>query len=615
MQLAVRFRLLGVALRRSLVVIAIAGVAGIGWFWFNRKPQVVEQAKEVDRPKADLREKSTAALPTLNFVEIAKSSGIDFVHRNGARGKKLLPETMGGSGGFFDYDYDGDQDLLLVGGCAWPGDNQAGPAPSSLALYRNDGGKFTDVTKAAGLDVVLYGMGCAFGDFDNDGRPDVFISAVGLDPKASAGANRLYRNLGNGKFADVTAAAGVAGRPGGWSTACGFFDFDNDGLLDLGVFSYVDWNREFDAAQPFTLVGDVRAYGRPQDFGGAFPHLYRNLGNGKFVDVAAKAGLQVRNVATGMPMGKSLGLVPVDLDRDGWIDLVVANDTVQNFVFHNQRNGTFKEIGGDSQIAFDSNGQARGAMGIDAAYFRNDGVLGVGIGNFANEPTALYVSQPSSSLLFRDAAISTGVGPPSRIFLKFGLFFFDADLDGRLDLLEANGHLEPDISRVQASQTFAQPAQLFWNAGPGAASEFVEMPPENVGSDLRHPIVGRGAAFADIDGDGDLDVLLAACGGPCRLLRNDQKSGNHWIRLKLVGKGKSNRDAIGALIEVKVGDQTLRRPVMPTRSYLSQVELPVTVGLGKTSQAPPVRIIWPDGSIQDVADVPVDKPVTIEQKT
>jgi len=284
---------------------------------------------------------------------------------------------------------------------------------------------------------------------------------------------------------------------------------------------------------------------------------------------------------------------------------------VQNLAFHNQKNGTFKEIGATSGIAFDSYGNTRGAMGIDAAFYRNDQSLGIGIGNFANEMVALYVSQ-KNGLAFTDEAIPEGVGPQSRLLLKFGLFFFDYDLDGRLDLLTANGHLEEEISKIQKSQTYAQPAQLFWNCGANNAATFVPVPAEKVGKDIFKPIVGRGSAFADIDGDGDLDAVLTQVGGAPLLLRNDQALKRHWLRWKLVGT-KSNRDAIGARIIVLVENQTLTRVVMPTRSYLSQSELPVTIGLGAADRVERVEIIWPSGRRQTLADLRIDVFVTVKE--
>jgi hypothetical protein len=330
--------------------------------------------------------------------------------------------------------------------------------------------------------------------------------------------------------------------------------------------------------------------------------------------VSAQAGIQIKNSATGMPVAKSLSVAPIDVDNDGWIDLVVGNDTVQNFLFHNQhRQGgpVFKEIGGPSGIAYDAYGLPRGAMGIDSARFRNDDAIGIAIGNFANEMNALYVAQ-RDSLMFADEAITEGVGPASQNLLKFGLFFFDYDLDGRQDVLTANGHLEPDINRVQPSQQYRQPAQLFWNRGNAKGLGFVPVPADKCGNDLFQPLVGRGSAYADIDGDGDLDIVIAQIGGPPLLLRNDQKLGHHWVRLKLVGT-KSNRDAIGAWVRARVGGRTLSRQVMPTRSYMSQSELPVTLGLGNATKIDSLEITWPSGTVQKVPPPAIDRLTTITE--
>jgi hypothetical protein len=532
------------------------------------------------------------------FTDITKQAGITFVHNNGAFGDKLLPETMGGGVAFFDFDNDSHQDLVFINSTYWPEHLPAGKPPTTMALYRNDGkGRFTDVAKGSGLDVSLYGMGVAVGDYDNDGLADVFVTGVG--------GNRLFHNEGQGRFHDVTPTAGVAGATEGWSTSAAWVDYDNDGKLDLFVCNYVRWSPELDRGASFELPQIGRAYGPPRKFQGTFPYLYHNEGNGQFHDVSAQAGMQIKDPATGLPMAKSLAVAPVDADNDGWIDLVVANDTVQNFLFHNERNGTFKEIGARSGVAYDAYGLTRGAMGIDSARFRNDDTLGIAIGNFANEMNALYVAQ-RDSLVFADEAIKEGVGPASQTLLKFGLFFFDYDLDGRLDVLTANGHLEPEINRVDSLQQYRQPAQLFWNRGDRKGMGFEAVPAAKCGPDLLNPIVGRGSAFADIDSDGDLDVVLTQISGPPLLLRNEQPRGPHWLRLKLTGT-KSNRDAIGAWIKVRVGGRTLSRQVMPTRSYLSQSELPVTIGLSEASKVDGVEIAWPGGVVQKVSAPPLDR--------
>jgi hypothetical protein len=587
---------IGRAFRRSLIVIvALAVTVGITVFLLTR-PKAAPPTITTPLTLPEKRERVTVEIPAVKFTNITDQAGIKFQHSNGATGQKLLPETMGSGCAFLDYDNDDDQDLLFINSCNWPWDPVPNPPPT-MVLYQNDGkGNFTNVTAGSGLDVTFYGMGVAVGDYDNDGWVDLFISAVGR--------NRLFHNE-QGKFVDVTEPAGVGGDEKEWSTGCGWFDYNHDGRLDLFVCNYVRWSKDIDLGQDFRLVGVGRAYGPPTSFEGTFPYLYRNEGDGKFTDVSEEAGLQIKNPATDVPMAKSLGLAFVDVDRDGWLDVIVANDTVQNFLYHNRQDGKFQEIGAPCGLAFDSGGSARGAMGIDAGFFRNDDALGIAIGNFANEMSALYVSQGASPQ-FTDEAISTGFGPPTRLELSFGMLFFDYDLDGRLDLAAANGHLEDDIHKVQASQQHAQPPHLFWNCGPGQRSEFLAVPTEKVGSDYYRPMVGRGTAYADIDGDGDLDLVMTENHGQPRLLRNDQQLGHHWVRFKLKA-AHGQRDAIGAWIEVPLADgMIMRRQVMPTRSYLSQVELPVTIGLGALDTLKGVRVIWPDGSIQPLADVQVD---------
>ena len=539
----------------------------------------------------------TEALPSVKFVDITKDSGIKFVHNNGAFGAKLLPETMGSGVAFLDYDGDGDQDLFFVNSSFWP-NHEVKPAPTQ-ALYRNDGkGHFDDVTKESGLDKTFYGQGVAVGDYDNDGDPDLYVTSIGR--------GTLFRNDGKGHFDDATTAASAKG-PNGWLTGAAFLDIDNDGDLDLFIGNYITWTPEIDKVQGFQLTGIGRAYGPPTSFNGSLCALLRNDG-GVFTDISEPAGIQVCTPDLKVPVGKSLGVAPYDVDGDGLVDIAVANDTVQNFFFHNKGQGKFEEISIRSGVAFDQSGLPRGGMGIDWGAFMNDDRLGLAVGNFANEMTALYVCDQPKSLVFSDLANLYGLGAPTQPPLKFGLFFFDYDLDGRLDLLSANGHLEPEISKVQASETYEQPVQLFWNSGKPGRGLFVLVKPENAGPDLFQPIVGRGTAYADIDGDGDLDVVVTINNGPARLFRNDGGNKNHWIRLELTGNGKtSNRDALGAKVELKSGNMTCRRQLFPSKSYLSSVEHTLTFGLGPLHHVDEVTITWPSGKVSTRKDLAADR--------
>jgi hypothetical protein len=442
---------------------------------------------------------------------------------------------------------------------------------------------------------------------------------------------------GGRRFVDVTARAGVGG-PGGWpvgqvlnappnysgdflrwaspvtfSTSAAFLDYDGDGLLDLFVCNYVTWSPDFDVRQPFQLVGLGRAYGPPTVFPGAQCFLYHNLGNGAFEDVSAKAGIQVKGTLD-RAIGKSLGVITADIDGDGYPDILVANDTVPNFFFHNRGDGTFEEIGTRAGVAY-AEGSARGAMGMDIGEYR-PGRCGVVIANFANEPNTFLCLDDAKELLFSDYALAEGIAGPSRALLKFGTFFFDYDLDGRLDLLTCNGHLEPEIGQVQAGQTYKQPVQLFWNTGQSKRC-FEPVTARESGSDLFQPMVGRGCAYADINGDGYPDVVLTENGGPARLLRNEGGTGNNWVRLVLEGDGRrSNRSAIGARVTVQAGALIQQREVLSARGYLSQSELPVTFGLGKAAKVDQLTIRWPGkhGGEQVFKNLPVNRSHVIRQQ-
>jgi len=590
---------IGRAFRRSLISVLLLGAIVAAVFWFKQlSGPIAEPVAEVSVGTPVRAGESPANQPPqVRFTDVTSEAGIDFVHVNGAYGERLMPETIGSGAAFFDYDNDGDPDLFLVNSRYWEG--HEGENEPSQALYRNDGsGRFTEVGKEAGLDLNLYGMGVAVGDYDNDGWVDLFVSAVG--------ENRLFHNEG-GRFAEVSETAGVIGGETDWSTGSAFFDYDNDGDLDLYVGNYVRWSREIDLKIDFRLTGLGRAYGAPNHFIGTNSYLYRNDGDGRFTDMSRAAGTVVEDPGSGAPAGKALSVAPLDYDRDGFMDLFVANDTVRNFLYHNLGNGRFEEVGAFEGVSYDREGKATGAMGVDAAWFRNDKDLAIAVGNFANEMSSLYVTVDGRPP-FADEAVLEGLGPASRLALTFGVLFLDYDLDGRQDLFQANGHLEHEINKVQPSQFYEQPAQLFWNCAE-CRNRFQLA--EDSGA-IGQRMVGRGAAYADIDGDGDLDLLVTQNGRKAVLLRNDQATGNHWLRLRLVGT-TANRDAIGARVELTAGGNTQHRLVTPTRGYLTQVELPLTFGLGKTDRVDSLKIFWPGGGEQEVAVKQVDTTLVITQ--
>jgi len=506
--------------------------------------------------------------PGFTLIDITASSGIRFTHNNGAFGRKYLPETLGSGAAFLDYDNDGRQDVLLVNGTAWPGQRVAG---TSSRLYRNEGGgRFTDVTKAAGLDVELYGMGAAAADFDNDGWADVLITAVGQ--------SHLFRNSGKGTFTDVTLKAGLGARQG-FSTSALWFDYDRDGWLDLLVCNYVKWTPDTDVF--CSVDGKQKSYCTPEAYRGTTSWLFRNLKDGTFEDVTAKAGLFDAT-------SKSLGLTLLDYDLDAWPDVFVANDTQPNKLYRNNGNGTFTELGLQAGLAFSEEGRARAGMGVDAGDVDNTGKPSVVVTNFSGEMLGLY--KPVGGGQYADVSPRSDIGRATRHTLGFGCFFFDVDLDGLQDLLVVNGHIDDTISKSQARVTYAEPPHLFRNEGGSVFRDVAQA----MGGTFAQPKVGRGAAFADIDGDGDPDVLITSNGGPAYLYRNDVANGHAVIRFTLRGT-KSNRDAIGARVRVFAGDQTYWRMVKTGSSYLSQSELPLSFGLARRTKADRVIIEWPSG--------------------
>lgn len=515
-----------------------------------------------------------AAPPPLGFrfIDVTGRAGVAFKHNSGAFGDKYLPETMGSGCAFLDYNGDGWQDILLVNGMDWPGRRKT---RSVMKLYRNNrNGKFTDVTRAARLDIEMYGQGVAVGDYNNDGFPDVYITAVGQ--------SRLFRNTGKGTFVDVTGRAGLGDRIA-FSSSALWFDYDRDGLLDLFVANYVKWSPDTDVF--CTIDGKEKAYCTPEAYRGATCWLFRNKGDGTFEDITAKSGLFDSS-------SKSLGVAMFDYDRDGLVDLFVANDTEPNKLYRNLGDGRFEDSAVRAGVAFSEDGRARGGMGVDAADYDNSGFPSLVVTNFDNEMLGLY--RPGKGGMYTDQAPRSEIGRRSRRSLGFGCFFFDADLDGLLDLLVVNGHIDDTVTRVRRDVGYAQPPHLFMNRG---AAGFLDRAPE-VGGGFASPKVGRGAAFADFDRDGDLDVLITTNNGPAHLYRNDQRPGNRSIRFRLIGV-KSNRDAIGAVVRIYYGDRTGSRMVKSGSSYLSQSEMPLTFGLGERSRVDRVVITWPSGRVEE----------------
>ena len=521
-----------------------------------------------------------ASAPGFRLVDSTKQAGIDFHHYTGAYGGKLLPETLGSGCAFLDYDADGWQDILLVNGMDWPGHKRG---HATMRLYRNNrNGTFTDVTRRAGLDVELYGMGVAVGDYNNDGFPDILVTCVGQ--------NHLFRNTGRGTFVDVTLASGLGERES-FSTSALWFDYDRDGFLDLFVCNYVKWSVAEDVF--CSLDGVHKSYCTPEAYRGETCWLFHNRGNGTFEDVTASSGIFDTS-------SKSLGIAMFDYDQDGWPDLLVTNDTQPNKLYHNLRNGKFKDVGVEAGIAFSNEGKARAGMGVDTADFNASGLPGIAITNFDDEMIGLY--RPLGRGLYEDSAVAAGVGLPSKNTLGFGCVFADANLGGAEDLIVVNGHIDETVRNIRGNVGYAQPPQLFLNNSRGGFRDVAG----EVGGGFSDPKVGRGLCFADFDRDGDLDFLLTTNNGPAYLYRNDLLDGNHSIRFRLVGT-KSNRDAIGARVRIFSGGEVQSRYVKTGSSYLSQSELPVTFGLGIRDKLDRVVIDWPSGRTEEFKNLAAGK--------
>lgn len=546
-----------------------------------------------------LTSSDAAFTAAVTFVDITAKAGLTFVHNNGVTGKKYMPETLGSGGLFFDADGDGWQDVLLINSTKFAG--ETGRSTTS-ALFRNRGdGTFANVTAGSGLDVEMYAFGGSAADYDNDGRVDVYITTLN--------GGRLFHNNGGGKFSDVTTVAGVPAS--NWTSAVMWFDYDKDRFVDLLVGRYVDWVAARDLR--CTLDGKNKTYCTPESYSGLPLALYRNRGNGTFEDVSTKAGLAEHIVmSAGKPYtlprpAKALGLAALDYDADGLMDFFVANDLVPNNLYRNNGNGTFTDVAMKAGVAVTEAGVARSGMGVDAADYDGSGRPSVIVGNFSTEMMAVYRNEGRG--LFIDDSPAAGIAQPTLLSLTFGCFFFDYDLDGRPDIFAANGHVQDDVQRVLPKISYRQPPHLFRNAGQGKFVQAIG----TVGPALARPVVARGAAYADIDNDGDQDLLITTNGGPAYLYRNDGANANNVLRVKTIGT-TSNRDGIGARVEVRLpGGARAWQIVKTGSSYLSQSELTLTFGLGAMTEVAGLTVTWPTGKSENIGAIKANQLVTLRE--
>ncbi len=530
-----------------------------------------------------------SARASMAFAEVsATQTGISWVHENGMSPERYLPETCGSGGAFLDFDGDGWIDIYLVN--SGPSDFFTPPKPIRNALYKNNrDGTFTDVTERAGVTGGTFGMGVAVGDYDNDGFPDMFVTAYGRCT--------LYHNNGDGTFSDVTEKAGVAAP--GWTTSAVWFDYDNDGRLDLFVCSFVEFSRKSNLACGDNKLGR-RYYCVPRVFKPTPSLLFRNNGDGTFTDVS-------RGTAIHRALGKAFGVVATDINRDGLMDLFVANDTVQNFLFVNRGHNKWEEIGLAAEVGFSANGQPRSGMGVDAADFDQDGLDDLFVANIDQEMFALYKNRGDES--FVDVALANGVAQATRLLSGWGLKFFDYDNDGRIDLLLANGHPDDMVERTAAQVTYREPLKLFHNDG----SRLHDVSAIS-GPVFSRRFPARGMAVGDYDNDGRADVLVMNNGEEPLLLRNTSGEGYHWLGISLQGT-TCNRDAIGARLTWSADGVKRGRLKTGGGSYLSSHDPREIIGLGTTRNVDWVEVTWPQpsGRVERFTDLPRDRYVRITE--